>query len=128
MARNINGYDTHASSSSGYDRDTFNAKHSPDAASQSKDTNTSNDSHFIAQPMTITITEPQKESEGSSGTYISYLITTHVCTMESFNLRSATGVYLTDVTCYRLVSQHSARDLHVVCDGGIKISFGCTTH
>lgn len=38
--------------------------------------------------MTITITEPQKESEGSSGTYISYLITTHVCTIESFNLRS----------------------------------------
>ncbi|KAI9279420.1 hypothetical protein BC943DRAFT_331794 [Umbelopsis sp. AD052] len=87
LARNSNGYENHASSSSGYDRDTFNAKHSPDTASQSKDTNTSNDSHFIAQPMTITITEPQKESEGSSGTYISYLITTHT-SIPTFSSRS----------------------------------------
>jgi hypothetical protein len=79
MARNMNGFDTHAASTSDYDRDTFNAKTSPDTFSKSKDySNTSNDPQFTAQPMTITITEPQKESEGSSGTYISYLITTHV--------------------------------------------------
>ncbi|KAM3586836.1 intercellular trafficking and secretion, variant 2 [Umbelopsis sp. WA50703] len=70
-----------------YDENTFNAKKSPDDYSYRNGGESSNDSPFVAQPMTVTVTEPQKESESSSGTYISYLITTHT-SIPTFSSRS----------------------------------------
>ncbi|GAB5586090.1 intercellular trafficking and secretion [Umbelopsis nana] len=87
ITRNVNGFDTHTASTSDYDHDTFIAKTSPDSLSKSNDTDAANDSQFVALPMSVTVTEPQKESEGSSGTYISYLITTHT-SIPTFSSRS----------------------------------------
>lgn len=78
IVNNSNGYERNADLTGDYDENTFNAKRSPDDYNYRDSGESSNDTAFVAQPMTVTVSEPQKESEGSSGTYISYLITTHV--------------------------------------------------
>ncbi|KAJ2962216.1 hypothetical protein NQZ79_g2600 [Umbelopsis isabellina] len=87
IVNNSNGYERNADLTGDYDENTFNAKRSPDDYNYRDSGESSNDTAFVAQPMTVTVSEPQKESEGSSGTYISYLITTHT-SIPTFSSRS----------------------------------------
>ncbi|KAG2184622.1 hypothetical protein INT43_000535 [Umbelopsis isabellina] len=87
VVNNGNGYDRNNDLTGDYDENTYNAKRAPDEYNYKDRGESSNDSVFVAQPMTVTVSEPQKESESSSGTYISYLITTHT-SIPTFSSRS----------------------------------------